>query len=860
MLIIRASSSYNVDNNGWRADMKIKKTVAVLLTFSIICGILAAFSTSEAGAAAKPGVPTVTLQAASDNSGIEITIGKTDNADGFAIYLRSPDSSKLKKVKTLKKNGSSVRTFTIGKLEPGKYTIRVKAYTKSGSKKVWGAYSKNVKIVLGKTKADKDGTETDAMVIRAFRSLLIPEEKLDKLDSTITFAEFSYVLTSVVDKYRPKLSKKWSKIIKAASKSKESMNVEDGYLMISYLWVLCGFNDDYNKVCRYWEPWAEDDDEQLINAQMDCLSWDYPYFPDWETISYPLYRSNYMWGAVSMFPNELSPVDGSNMFVFDKKEETLHLNEPLSWRTAARAAQCLSEIIELFTYVSDDELKCLVTEESIEIGKKMPEVSWNNIPDWHGFTYGIFVQPTPGECAYGAPEEYIARLAGDGFNFVRVPLSYFASFYKNDTSKCNLLMFEMMDDLVNKCAKYGIHVCFDLHDMPGFTTDSDDSDDILFTDAKTQKKFAGFWKMIAKHYENVPTNLVSFNLLNEPHPHEGEELTEKVYAKVMRLAINAIREITPDRLIVVDFLGMIDGHPAEGLADDKVVQSAHPYFLDKRTSKWPLYIINGFANKQNGELTIKGSFKKGTVLSFDPAFMATPCELTIVADGKEIASCVYGDEETGPDGFPEIHDEGNGNEWRRYFGKSVTATLPADCSEIKLLQSGKGTWYSLHSIIIGDVYIIGNNWYVEDDENVPVLTVEPDGTITAQTSSTLMFLNKDVLKEQFASYVEFRERTGEAIMVQEFGFHSTIPQEVNLAASRDILEVMKEYDIPWCCWESNVGPVMDRIWASQPDQDGLKTVYREGATYKDYVDKYVYDAELLDLYKEFMNHGDGSNG
>ena len=248
----------------------------------------------------------------------------------------------------------------------------------NNGKKTWGKYGKTVSITLKGTDV-KNGSDSDIMVERALKKLKMPDEKKTKLDSTITFSEYTEILSNIISEYRPKLATKWKKIVSAASKSKEKMDVEDGYLMLSYLWVLCGYNNGYGQHIRWWERWAGEDDEKR-SLQMEYLSWNYPLFPDWETIAYPDYNSNYMWGAVTVFPDEVSPVDGSNMFVYDEKNNSLHLNEALTWRTAIRAAQCMSEILAYDTYVPTEEIKCLVTDESIKLEKRCPKLHGTIFP------------------------------------------------------------------------------------------------------------------------------------------------------------------------------------------------------------------------------------------------------------------------------------------------------------------------------------------------------------------------------------------------------------------------------------------------------------------------------------------------
>lgn len=129
----------------------LKKLTVLALVLVMIVGLLPARS---AQAATKPAKPTITLKATEDGTGIKVSIGKTTDAKGYKIAMKAPGASKYKTVKTLKKSGAAERSYTITGLEAGKYAIKVRAYTKSGSKTVYGSYSKAKSIKLTGKAAD----------------------------------------------------------------------------------------------------------------------------------------------------------------------------------------------------------------------------------------------------------------------------------------------------------------------------------------------------------------------------------------------------------------------------------------------------------------------------------------------------------------------------------------------------------------------------------------------------------------------------------------------------------------------------------------------------------------------------------
>ena len=71
----------------------------------------------------------------------------------------------------------------------------------------------------------------------------------------------------------------------------------------------------------------------------------------------------------------------------------------------------------------------------------------------------------------------------------------------------------------------------------------------MWSDGETQELFVEFWRFMAEYYRDVPSGLLSFNLLNEPHGNDGEP-SDQVYSQIMLRAVEAIREVNPDRLIL----------------------------------------------------------------------------------------------------------------------------------------------------------------------------------------------------------------------------------------------------------------------------------------------------------------------
>ena len=131
----------------------MKKLLAPVILLAMIAGMFPAIG---AEAAAKPAKAKVTVQANDDGKSVTLTVAKTKNAEGYKIMVKKPGAKKFTKLTTLKEDGTKARTYTVKKLTEGEYQFKVRAYLKSGSKTVWGKYSKAVSVTVGTASVDEN--------------------------------------------------------------------------------------------------------------------------------------------------------------------------------------------------------------------------------------------------------------------------------------------------------------------------------------------------------------------------------------------------------------------------------------------------------------------------------------------------------------------------------------------------------------------------------------------------------------------------------------------------------------------------------------------------------------------------------
>ncbi len=205
----------------------------------------------------------------------------------------------------------------------------------------------------------------------------------------------------------------------------------------------------------------------------------------------------------------------------------------------------------------------------------------------------------------GYSESDFSLLHDLGVNWARLPLDYLNYTEIGDWLMYNPAGLGKIDQGVALGCQYGIHVCLNMYQAPGYSVASspDPSGLNLWQDAAAQQTFAAHWQMFARRYANVPAENLSFNLVNEP-----ASIDESTYVSVMQQAIRLIREVSPNRPILVDGLnfGRI---PLTTLTDPTIIQSVHDYdptqitrykdpTLNGSTSypapTWPPFMANRF--------------------------------------------------------------------------------------------------------------------------------------------------------------------------------------------------------------------------------------------------------------------------
>lgn len=194
----------------------------------------------------------------------------------------------------------------------------------------------------------------------------------------------------------------------------------------------------------------------------------------------------------------------------------------------------------------------------------------NPTPRWRGFNL-------PYACSIGRTSrpvgDHFRWIAEWGFDYVRLPLTYTNWIRNDDPFDIDESWLTYVDDCVDMAAKNGLHIDICFHRGPGYCTNDQRREPFnLWRDREALDAFCLHWQTFARRYRGMDSSRISFNLLNEPSgcDHASHE-------RVMRAAVAAIRDIDPNRLIILDGLawGTV---PCPELADLGVAQSCRAYY------------------------------------------------------------------------------------------------------------------------------------------------------------------------------------------------------------------------------------------------------------------------------------------
>ena len=206
----------------------------------------------------------------------------------------------------------------------------------------------------------------------------------------------------------------------------------------------------------------------------------------------------------------------------------------------------------------------------------------NSLPRWRGFNLlELFTADDSSKSVkFGRrnppfQESDFQWISDWGFDFVRLPMSYRCWSSPDRWLELDEPVLAQIDAAVELGQRHGIHVSLNLHRAPGYCVNPPPEPRNLWKDDDALTACCHHWRTLAKRYRGIPSTRLSFDLLNEP-PAPCEAMTRAGHERVIRGLTAAIREESPDRLILADGLSW-GNDPILELADLGVAQSCRAY-------------------------------------------------------------------------------------------------------------------------------------------------------------------------------------------------------------------------------------------------------------------------------------------
>ena len=478
---------------------------------------------------------------------------------------------------------------------------------------------------------------------------------------------------------------------------------------------------------------------------------------------------------------------------------------------------------------------------------------------WHGFN--LLGKFTLEWSNHGYVESDFEMISEFGFNFVRLPIDYRTFTKEGDWYAYEDAGLAHIDDAVAWGQKYGIHVSINLHRAPGYCVNPPGSplpanqDVSLWNNKDAQAAFAEHWRMFAERYKDIPKDALSFNLVNEP-----ANVTGETYVNAVLPAIQAIREISPDRIIISDGVEWGNARVDE-ILEYGVVLSPHfynPFQLTHYKAEWadgsdtwpeptwppqlvPNYFYGTYKNPLDTPLEISGDFAAGTEITIRVHQVSTYADFRIEADNGIVYKHIF---EPGP-GEGEWSEVVYAEEWDVYqniYDCDYSITIDKETKKISM-RVAQGDWMTFTTLEIKqpsgstlpDIIVqpgitdwgIPQASYRVDKNGTLVVCKAPEG-----------FEDKFKMNGFLEKWIDLK-RDGTPVHVGEWGVYNKTPHDVTLRFMENRLKAMQAAGLGWALWNFR-------------GSFGILDSGREDVDYEDFRG-YKLDRQMLDLLLKYSN-------
>lgn len=469
------------------------------------------------------------------------------------------------------------------------------------------------------------------------------------------------------------------------------------------------------------------------------------------------------------------------------------------------------------------------------------------LPRWRGFN--LLEKFMLGNGRKPFVEDDFRMMSRWGFNFVRLPIDYRFWIKDGDWEQFDEPTLREIDQAVAWGEKYGIHVCINFHRAPGYTVARPPEKTSLWTDPKTQEVCAKHWAMFARRYRGIPSERVSFNLMNEPAGVSAEQ-----YLAVVRKLAAAIRAEDPNRLIISDGLqwGTVALPELKELKIAMATRGYSPMEISHYKASWVnsehfpepqwprLVPPNGLLlGPHKGDdvrpLEINGPFASETQLRMRVGVVSAKATLIVEADKKEVFRKAF---VCGP-GEGEWKQAIYKPEWKIYqnlFDRDYTATIPPGTQRVTL-QVIEGDWLKIRALgfVPRGSAEMSLPMIARWGQRLEPFRFAPDAP--NGPFPTLPVQGRQWLYDQNITPWKKSEAMGIGVMVGEWGAYNKTPHDVVLRWAEDCLKNWQEAGWGWAMWNFR-GPF------------GILDSGRTDVQYEEF-EGHKLDRKLLDLLLKY---------
>lgn len=186
-------------------------------------------------------------------------------------------------------------------------------------------------------------------------------------------------------------------------------------------------------------------------------------------------------------------------------------------------------------------------------------------------------------------KEDIERIAGWGFDHIRIPIDY--NVFETEEGEAKEEGFALVEQVLDWAREAGLNSIVDLHKAYGYDFNNAGTQaNMLFSDEGCQQRFLTLWQRIAKRFADRPD--VAFELLNEVVETEAAG----PWNRLIKRAIAAIRKYAPDRTIIyggIMWNSFSTLKLLEKPEDKNVIWTFHmyePHFFTHQKAHWIKYM------------------------------------------------------------------------------------------------------------------------------------------------------------------------------------------------------------------------------------------------------------------------------